>query len=312
MSLESFFPKVSRIENMTLGADEVVVWLADVISNGITALYNQPTEFWESISKRMVDAQLSGISNKIKHLHYSIGVEEEEYIIDLVGEIYLLARSLSKLERFPDELKLSFLNNAGYNITKKQLVNAQKIQDEWLTLGVIKGEEEKIKFRRTWIQGSKSKFMGMILDYAWGKQDFMQNWQAGRVFEGEVSVYPSAYKMRVLVNNHNHLAQMPNSFASYPNIESFLKAYTVALSKQPLILRFPVCLKDISVQMRAQKVVLVDNQLDALVVSCNEDSKWSLVAAGTGQKIQVFAEWDGRIFDPISIISQGRFIKIKK
>ena len=306
-----FFPKATRIENMTLGADELIVWLADVISNGITSLYNQPTDFWDGISKRMVDAQLSGVSNKIKHLRNVIGIEDEEYIIDLISEIYLIAKSLSKLDQFSSEAQLSFLNIGGYNITKKQLLNAARIQDEWLILGVVKGEEEKIKYRRTWIQGTKSKFMGLVLDYAWGKQDFMQNWQAGRTFIGDVRVYPGAYKMRVQVESHNHTPQLFNSYASYPNLEAFLKAYTVAIATHPTIQRFPVCLKEIMVQIKGNQVCLVDNQLDSLTIICNEDTKWSLLSAGAGQKVQIFAEWDGRVFQPISMISQGRFIKFK-
>ena len=310
--LEPFFPKPTRIDNMTLGAAEAIAWLADIIDNGLTALYSQPDDFWDSISKRMVDAQLSGISNKIKHLSRVVGVEDEEYIIDLISEIYLIAKSIQKIDQFSFESQLSFLNSAGYNITKRQLENAEKIQDDWLILGVILGEDDKIKFRRTWIQGVKTKFMGLILDYAWGKQEFMQNWQAGRAFQGDVRVYPGAYKLRVHVENHNHTPQIFDSFASYPNIESFLKAYTMAIVRQPVLQRFPVCLKDVSVQMKDQALILVDNQLDALPLLEDSMTKWSLFSASAGQKIHVFAEWDGRAMYPISAISQGRFIKIKK
>jgi len=310
--LEPFFPKSTRIDNMTIGADEAIAWLADVIDNGLTALYTQPEDFWEGISKRMVDAQLSGISNKIKHLSRVVGVEDEEYIIDLISEIYLIAKSIKKVDQFPFDSQLSFLNSGGYNITKKQLTQAEKIQDDWLILGVISGEDEKIKFRRTWIQGVKSKFMGLILDYAWGKQEFMQNWQAGRVFQGDVRVYPGAYKLRVLVENHNYATYSFDSFASYPHIEAFLKAYTVAIAKQPVLQRFPVCLKDISVQMKENTLVLVDTQLDILPLIDDSITKWSLFSASAGQKISIFAEWDGRTIHPLSALSQGRFIKIKK
>ncbi len=310
LSLDPFFPNATRIDNMTLGADEIITWLADVIDSGITSLYNQPEEFWDSISKRMVDAQLSGISGRLKLLRNAIHGEEEEHIINLICEIYLLAKSISKLDHFDLESQLSFLKAGGYNITKKQLATADRIQDEWLTLGVIKGEEDKIKYRRTWIQGVKSKFMGLVLDYAWGKQDFMQNWQAGRTFVGDVRVYPGAYKLRVQVESHNHTAQLFNAFASYPDLEAFLKAYTVALATDPVLPRFPVCLKDISVQMRGQDAYLVDNQLNSMPCKCSENAKWSLLAASAGRKIQVFAEWDGLIFQPVSVVSQGRFIKL--
>ena len=119
--LEPFFPKPTRIDNMTLGAAEAIAWLADIIDNGLTALYSQPDDFWDSISKRMVDAQLSGISNKIKHLSRVVGVEDEEYIIDLISEIYLIAKSIQKIDQFSFESQLSFLNSAGLCVGKARV-----------------------------------------------------------------------------------------------------------------------------------------------------------------------------------------------
>lgn len=296
---------------MRIGANEIIVWLADVVNNGITTLYNQPEEFWESISKRMVDAQLSGISNRLKHVKNAIAQEEEEYIIDAISEIYLLAKALSKLEALPEEMALSLLKAGGYNITKKQLVNAELIADDWLVLGVVHGEEDRIRYRRTWIQGQRTKFMGQILDYAWGKQDFMQNWQSGRMFRADVRIFPGAYKLRVAVEAHTHSPQMFNSFAAYPSLDGFLKAYTMAIAANPVLFRFPVSLKEVTVQLKDQEVYIVDKSHHTIHCICSENAKWGLLAAAAGQEIQLFGEWDGSKLSPLSLISNQRFIKIK-
>ncbi len=296
---------------MRIGANEIIVWLADVVNNGITTLYNQPEEFWDSISKRMVDAQLSGISNRLKHVRNAIAQEEEEYIIDAISEIYLLAKSLSKLELLPEEMALSLLRAGGYNITKKQLVNAELIADDWLVLGVVHGEEDRIRYRRTWIQGQRTKFMGQILDYAWGKQDFMQNWQPGRMFRADVRVFPGAYKLRVSIEAHTHTPQMFSVFAAYPNLDGFLKAYTMAIAANPVLFRFPVSLKEVSIQLKDQDLYIVDKALHSIPCICSENAKWGLLAAAAGQEIQLFGEWDGSKLTPLSLIATERFIKIK-
>lgn len=307
-----YLPKPSRIENMTLGADEIIIWLADILNNGITTLYNQPEEFWNNITKRMVDAQLSGFSNRLKHIRNSIAQENEEYILDAISELYLLAKSLRKIDQFSTDRQISFLRAGGYNITKKQLVTAELMKDDWLILGLSTGEEDKIRYRRTWIQGARSKFMGQILDYAWGKLNFMQNWQAGKMFTGDLRVYPGSYKLRVMVEAHSHSTQLFNSFAAYPDLTAFIKAYTMAIAANPVLYRFPVCLKEVSVQVKKQEVYLVDNQLNSQLCTCTNNAKWGLVAASAGQKIQVFAEFDGTIFQPVSLVSQGRFINLTK
>ena len=306
-----FFPSPSRIDNMRSGANEIIVWLADVVNNGITTLYNQPEEFWDSISKRMVDAQLSGISNRLKHVKNAIAHEEEEYIIDAISEIYLLAKSLSKVDDLPEDMALSLLKAGGYNITKKHLSNAELISDDWLVLGLVHGEEDRIRFRRTWIQGQRTKFMGQILDYAWGKQEFMQNWQAGRTFRGDTRIYPGSYKLRVSVEAHTHTAQVISTYAAYPNLDAFLKAYTLAIAANPVLYRFPVCLKEVRIQIKNQELFIIDKLLNAIPCLCSENAKWGLLAASAGQEIQLFAEWDGSKLLPLSLISRERFIKVK-
>ena len=296
---------------MRSGANEIIVWLADLVNNGITTLYSQPEEFWESICKRMVDAQLSGISNRLKHVQYAIAQEEEEYIIDAISEIYLLAKSLSKIDELPEDMALSLLKAGGYNITKKQLANAELISDDWLVLGLVHGEEDRIRYRRTWIQGQRTKFMGQILDYAWGKQDFMQNWQVGRSFRGDVRLYPGAYKLRVSIEAHTHSQQVISAFAAYPDLDAFLKAYTMAIAANPVLFRFPVSLKEVMVQLKDQEVYIVDKALNAIPCNCSENAKWGMLAAAAGQEIQLFGEWDGSKLTPLSLISTGRFIKIK-
>lgn len=295
---------------MRIGANEIIVWLADVVNNGITTLYNQPEEFWDSISKRMVDAQLSGIGNRLKHVKNAIAEEEEEYIIDAISEIYLLAKSLSKIDVLPESMALSLLKAAGYNITKKHLVNAELISDDWLVLGQVHGEEDRIRYRRTWIQGQRTKFMGQILDYAWGKQDFMQNWQVGRSFKGDARVYPGAYKLRLAIEAHSHTSQLISSFAAYQDLNAFLKAYTLAVAAHPVLFHFPVSLKEIRIQLKHQEIYIIDKSLNAIPCFCSENAKWGLLAAAAGQEIQLFGEWDGSKFHPLSLISTGRFIKI--
>jgi hypothetical protein len=294
-----------------MGANEIIVWLADVVNNGITTLYNQPEEFWDSICKRMVDAQLSGISNRLKHVKRAIAQEEEEYVIDAISEIYLLAKSLSRIDDLPEDMVLSLLKAGGYNITKKHLLNAELISDDWLVLGLVHGEEDRIRYRRTWIQGQRTKFMGQILDYAWGKQEYMQNWQAGRTFKGDVRIYPGSYRLRVSVEAHTHSAQLIGSYAAYSDLTAFLKAYTSAIAANPVLYRFPVCLKEVRIQIKNQEIYIIDKLLNAIPCFCSENAKWGLLAAAIGQEIQLFAEWDGSKLLPLSLISRERFIKVK-
>lgn len=307
------FPDKKRLDLMQAGALDLINWLNDQMKNGLASLPTFGYEFWETISKRMVDSKLSGLSNRIWTINSLIEAEGEweDQVLKEFSELYLLCRALTNLNKFSKEQQLDFLNVSGFNITKKHLEHSNTIEDEWRILSVVENSDSKMKSRRTWIQGTQSKFMGLLLEYAWGKQDFMVKWVAGKKFKGDLKVYPSEYPLRVKVSNYTHLNTEIKSFAAYPNLDSFLKAYAVAISAKPFIGTFPICLKDISIHAKGQEVYLVDNEKKYLECKCHPESKWGLLAISAGLPIRLFATWDGHILDPHGAIINNRYISLK-
>lgn len=306
------FPDNKRIALMQTGAADLINWLNDQISNGLASLPTYNSEFWETISKRMVDSKLSGLSNRIWNIFNLIENENdwEDLVLAEISELYLLAKAIISLEKFSKEEQLDFLNVSGFNITKKHLEHSNLISDEWKILSVKESKDARMKSRRTWIQGTQSKFMGLLLEYAWGKQDFMINWTAGRKFQGDLKLYPSLYPLRLLVVNYVHLETEIKSFAAYPNLEGFLKSYSNAIGLKPFINKFPLCLKEVRVQAQNERVYIIDKENKSLECLCEESLKWALLGISAGHTVRLFATWDGSRLEPQSVIVNNRFISL--
>ena len=307
------FPDNKRVELMQAGAADLINWLNDQMKNGLASLPTYGSEFWETISKRMVDSKLAGLSNRIWKISNLIENEDEweDLALSEISELYLLSNALINLDSFSQEEQLDFLNVSGFNITKKHLENSSIISDDWKILSVRESTEAKIRSRRTWVQGMQTKFMGLLLEYAWGKQGFMIDWKAGRQFKGDLKIYPSSYPMRLMIVNYVHLETEIKTFAAYPDLESFLKSYSKAISLKPIINKFPLCLKDVQIQAKDESVFVIDKENKSLECNCEASLKWGLLAISAGHPIRLFATWDGQRLEPLSVIINNRFISLE-
>ena len=311
-SLKIPFPDNKRIDLMKAGAADLINWLNDQIKNGLASLPTYNFEFWETISKRLVDSKLSGLSNRIWLIFNFIEQQDdwEDPVLNEISELYLLANAIISLEKFSKEEQLDFLNIAGFNITKKHLEHTNLISDDWKILSVQQSSDAKMKTRKTWIQGTQTKFMGLLLEYAWGKQDFMITWNAGRQFRGDLKIYPSLYPLRLMLVNYVHLETDIKTFAAYPNLESFLKSYSNAIAIKPIINEFPLCLKDVRIQAKDEQVYVIDEDNKSMECICEDPLKWGLLAVSAGHPLRLFATWDGFRLNPHSVIIQNRFISL--
>ena len=306
------FPDEKRIALMQKGAHDLSNWLNDLVKTGIAHLSSYEETYWESISKKMVDSKLSGVSTRILRIKNLVQEADswEESVLKEISNLNLLAKALNKLEQYSKTEQLTFLNLAGFNITKKHLEKAILKKDQWQILAVEQWQEDKIKLRQTWIQGKESKFMGMLLEYAWGNQEFMTLWEAGKIFYGELKIYPSSFPLRAMVSAYQHREGGIESYAAYPNLEVFFQAYAKAISLNPLLPKFPVCLKNVKVVSKNEKVLLIDAEEKSLECTCEEKVKWSLLALSTGNAIRLFGIWNGIHLIPKSVLLEDRFISL--
>ncbi|MEM1124645.1 MAG: SWIM zinc finger family protein, partial [Bacteroidota bacterium] len=152
-----------RLDQMVAGLNELENWLMDTLRQGIAALEQQPSAFWQDISARMYDAKLGAIGKRIKRLPLLIGTEEQwpDKVLSELTAFYLLVRGLRKMEELPLNIQRDLLTHAGVNTRKEELFQyGQAVKDTWMILGVMEGVEDNLNYRRTWVLGHETKRYG--------------------------------------------------------------------------------------------------------------------------------------------------------
>jgi hypothetical protein len=86
--------------------------------------------------------------------------------------------------------------------------------------------------------------------------------------------------------------------------------YAEALSQNPFLSLSPFILSDFGVILQEQRFYAIDQQRHFLPLSNQEEKNWKLLALSGGQAIAFFAEWDGQVLNPLSLIQSSAVTKL--
>jgi len=302
-----------RLDRMVAGLNELENWLLDTLRQGIAALEQQPFSYWTAISARIHDAQLSAIGKRIKNIPVLIGTDEDwpAKVLSELTAYYLLIRGLRKMDELPLNIQQDLLTVAGVSTKKEELFQyGQTVKDTWMILGQIEGVDEKLNYRRTWVLGFETKCYGLVLDYAFGRHPYTANYRMGNVFVGQVVFYPSNAPLRIAVKEKQVLDRRVKRIVGFESFTQFLVFYTENLAANPWQIAFPCSLEAVTPVLEKDQLFLLDKDQKVIPVFQNEKAKWKILAASGGHAINIFGEWSGENFSPLSLTIGQQFVDL--
>ncbi len=302
----------ARLQLMTTGVEDLELWLNDLIRQGLASTEGQAYAYWQNIAARMVDSKLGGLGKRIRKfpLLYSSGTEWPERMLSEIAELYMIVKGFERLEDLPSKLGKELLTIAGINIKKEELQSLRGIHDDWLVMGVIEGLDENLNYRHTWIYGTNSERIALILEYSFGDSGYPVTWRVGQAFNGEVVYYPSAYELRALVKAQKGAVALFEEPRGNATIDQFFEKYAQALSRNPWVYDFPCYLEEVIPVMDKERLFVVDREKKYIEALPKEGIAWKLVALSGGQPINIFGEWSGEYLIPLSTIVDGNFLAL--
>jgi len=275
-----------RLDRMVAGLDELENWLLDTLRQGIAALEQQPFSYWMAISARIHDAQLSAIGKRIKNIPVLIGTDEDwpAKVLSELTAYYLLIRGLRKMDELPLNIQQDLLTVAGVSTKKEELFQyGQTVKDTWMILGQIEGVEDRLNYRRTWVLGFETKRYGLILDYAYAP-------------------------LRIAVKEKQVLDRRVKRIVGFETFTQFLAFYTKNLAANPWQIAFPCSLEAVRPVLEKDQLFLLDKEQNIIPVFQNEKAKWKILAASGGHAVNIFGEWSGENFSPLSLTIGQQFV----
>jgi hypothetical protein len=304
--------RAARVED---GIEELRLWLADLVREGLRELPSRPRQFWDQPAARMVDAQAPGLARHLQEMAtipYS-GSGWPERLLTRVGRLHLLLEGHRRLDALPDELKHEVRSQLGFTQTSDDVLAwGERVSDTWSVLGRRVVTDERLTALRTWLWGERAQQYALVLDFAPGRGSTHQHpldltLVPGTSFSGTLAYFTGSLRQRALVVER----ESPRSVDHVPGDESIDEALTRTasfLARNPWLDRVPMSLKRVRPFHRAEDWFVVDGAGTALPIL--PTSGWKLLAMSGGDPIDLFAEWDWEHLDVLCAIGQDGFVML--
>jgi hypothetical protein len=303
-----------RLALMQRGVEDLEQWLLDLVRQGLATAESQPEAFGVSFAARMTDAKLSGLARRIRGFKLIVGHHHwPDRLLGELASLYLFAQGFKQWGSLPEPLQEEIFNLAGLSRKKEELLQLEGLQDRWLVAGQIEGESEddKLRYRRTWLLGEQSERWALLLDFSWGQQGYETNWVVGSTWQGELVFFPGAYPLRALVRQAVPDHAPFHAPEGCRSIADFARAYAAALAENPWLATFPALLGQVAPRHEAGAFWLVDAAGQMLPLTAEGDAAWMLLAICGGAPIKLFGEWDGLALRPIAALLDQRLVSLQ-
>jgi hypothetical protein len=297
----------ARLARMAQGADELEIWLLDLLRHGLATLDQQPAKLWESQAARLVDNQLPGLAGALRELAALRHAHTDwpARLLARLGEVYWLVRAFQNRAQLPAATRLEVLQQVGVAIKKEALPSyAGPVADEWQVVGQFTWEEERLTARRSWLYGLGTGRYALVLEFAFGSQVFATPLVPQGLYSGGLLFYPGPSALRAAPAALTFAGSA--SLAAAPAAQrpsQLLDDYAQALGRQPWLREWPTTLGQVQPAQQPTGDWVVVHPTDSVALPLrfiDSDAPWQLLALSGGQPMTLFGEWDGRAFRPLS------------
>jgi len=292
----------AREQKVADGIEELLLWIKDIVRNGIIGVPDKGYTFWEGMAKRMVDSQAPGLAGMVRGLgvinFYAEGWQTS--FMDSLLNLYLVAQSYQRKEVL-DPLVLQEVRSwVGFPQNQDQLKEQPGTSDTWLVVGKQVTEEDNLVVERIWLYGMKHKQYALVLQFLFRGQGATLLLSPGMYIEAEVVYFPSTAPLRALIKQHKTTAaQQPNQL--YGTWQD------VAWTETEICARFPVrndrayAIEQIIPVLDNGRWWLKDREHQLVTVKPGYQGIWKLLALSGGEPLDMVVIGREGIFEPLGI-----------
>jgi hypothetical protein len=285
--------------------------LGDLIGQGLSGARERPDSYWQGLALRLVDCQAPGLSRRVRELADEAlsSPDWQEQLLVGLGRLRLLVDACRRLPSLPTDLAAEVRTQVGWTQEKEELLSRAGTRGRWLVAAHRVTVEEKLRVQRTWLLcGTQA---ALLLDFAFVPQPLPAPHPVGQCLDAEVVYFDGVPPLRALVKQlHGRSGAAPLPAAQ--DVAAVQAHYGGLLAANPWLQRWPAVLGPVTPLMQDEVCLLIDAQGRALPTPRRFAHGWHLVAAAQGEPCQVFGEWDGRCFEPLSVQQHGRLYSLTR
>lgn len=288
-----------REARVASGLAELDRWLCDQVRQGLAASQQAGYRHWDDIAARMVDAQASGLAERLRELasvpHSGPGWDGrllEEYSL-----LRLLAVAYRGQDGLPEPLRETVRSRVGFSLRQAEvLAGGEPVRDHWQVLGRRDVEQDRVRARRTWLRGRKTGRPALVLSFAPAGAGLDDSLTPGADIDAGLVFYPGAVPLRAIVQaRHDTVEGSPPDGGS---VAGLLAGYAAALAEDPWLDTWPAVLE--VTPARSPGPAVSDAAGDAVPLHPEAGICWTLLALSGGHPVTVAGEWTPRGLWPLT------------
>ncbi|GGH65995.1 hypothetical protein HNQ91_001965 [Filimonas zeae] len=299
----------AREQGVEDGLAELLLWIKDIVRNGLIGVPEKDPAFFSNMARRMVDAKATGLAALVKTAGNTNFYAEgwQSGFMDLLVRMYLLITGFTHRAQLPAALQEDVRSLIGFTQSQDELKAQTGITDTWLVLGKQTTEEDNLTVERNWLYGIQTQRSALVLQFSVMGQGFTYNLLPGTAIQAELVYYPSTQPLRAIIKQQQGTGQAPvpamlNGWQQVAEIEATLHSTLPFSSERPYILQQ---LTPVQYQGRW---CLADQQQHIMPVTPGFAGIWQLLSVSGGLPLDMAVVGKEHAFEPLGIWSNGQYI----
>jgi hypothetical protein len=300
----------SREQKVSSGINELLIWVKDIVRNGILAVPEKGGAYWDNMARRMVDAQASGLAAMIKNLGATNFWNEgwQSTFMDKLLQLYMVAEGYLHLESINPLLQQDIRSAIGFTVNQDELKIQDGVTDTWLVIGKESRDEQQITVEQNWLYGLKSNQYALVLQFVVRGQIGQLSLSTGMYLDAELSYFPSVVPLRAVIKNHT-IAR--SAFAA--DVQSFMGWNEVAEqetelnSKLPFRNEIPFVVAALTPVQYQKQWWLQDRQGFLCRITPDFKNIWQLMALSGGEALTITVIGKENEYRPLGVWHQNNY-----
>ncbi len=299
--------QLARQQKVEDGINELLLWMKDIIRNGLLQLPEKGASYWETMARRMVDAQASGLAAMVRGLSeinfYSEGWQHT--FMEQLLRIYLVIQGFRQGGTLPPLLQQELRTLVGFTQSQEALRQEKGTKDTWLILNKQVTEEDNLTTEKYWLYGLHSYQPALVLQfYARGMSRPQLLLSAGMSIEAELVFFPSEIPLRALIKEPVTNNNLQDTYG-LPGWEELTAAETSLAEKMPVRSERPYIVQQLTPVQHNMKWWLKDSNDRIMPVKDGFRNIWKLLSLSGGQPLDMALLGKEQEYEPLGVWHNG-------
>ena len=297
-----------RHKKVLNGIDDLQIWMKDLLRNGLLNIPECAYTLFDSMARRMVDAQAPGFANRLRTMQEIAFYDENwKYILtDHLGKLYLLSESYKNLEKQPEEWQCEIRTQTGYPQAKEEVLAGDTIADRWMVLHKRSRKVNELNTETYWLYGQQSRRFATYLNFITPGSLPEVNLVPGSVYEGQLCFYKGVNTLRALFKS-SELSRDTFVPAFCKDLEEAVSRYREALQQNPFTEDLPILADDLRLAVKGNLFYLQDVNNKLVPVKVEDTTHIDILSVTGGKPFSAFLLANDTVWNLNSIWYQSDY-----